>query len=679
MNGKFFIFDTSSKNITSTDGKYLSPYNGRWVLSKEPTRLLSASYGDVNEWQVLYDLENGWINVPSKPMRALGLNLSITEAKIVDVNIIGPFVDYIVQYKSDGQYLYYRDRNIDGVFVTENYTVYDPDNNTKSIIGAYDIGQTYIKQFNNSVMLYPNLRLVINGNAVVAYSYAVVPERIGTILIPFGDLLEDYMPNMYLYNNNQYIISKNSLGYIRIIRLGTNIPERIERMAQYVHRINTVDTNNLLIEREERITIEPGSLDWNNKFRIKNNVNSNISQQTLTYHVNSAYNPLYNITGLRSVSMIISDTSFTLFGILTNQETEYKFTLDFINSTLINGNIQVFYGNTQPNIYRYSLVNGINRINTQFEDQSFPIGVIVPFPISTRWSIHNEVTAVGEMSQGLLAPSMISDNKTLDMYIFSNQIYFGKDSFDLFGIRYVFDGDNIYQEGIEKIAMAFGYLFMGSNNDAAFFYSSWDKSVYSFTGSRSLNKLLSLSNRSNVKTGRYDGFSGEMIFLTEDEILKSFDGRIMNFPYKPGNNIIPTKVGAYITLADGRNIMFSPKDGLNDIFEVITEFIGIDGSTVCDYERIDLRLFSPDKSTFEFTVELQTINQDTKESEQKKIIIKGADWSADGYKTVKLIPQYKKGIGLSLRVYSEQIIYITGIEFTYESTARTSNSQRTGY
>jgi len=671
MNGSFFILDTATEEIASMTGKYLSHYNNAWVLSKEPERSAGASgYGAADEWEALYDLQNeAWLPVPEK-----NISIAAVSANIVDVNVIGSFVDYVVQYRSSGAYQYYRDRNVDGVFSTADYSVYASANYTESILGPYNKSQTYIKQFNNSVMLYPNLRMVILGNEIVSYSYTLNRNRIGTILVPFGDLADDALPSMFSDGGKQYLITKNAAGYIRIMRLGIDVPNRIERMAQYVHRINTVDPVNILIERETRITAEPGSLDWNNKFEIINDAQSQNVQNPSAWHVNSGYNPIYEITGLRSASMIVSNTVFTLYGALSDG----GFSLDFINAGIIGYGIDVFYDEVPPPAYKYTIFNGIRRIESRLENLPFPEGVIAPFPAGTKWSMHNEVAAVGEMSRGILAAGMMDGNKTLDLYLFSNQIYFGEDFFVLFGLQYIFDGDYIYQDGV-KITMAFGYIFAGCDNNAAYFYNPWDKSIYLFTGSRTLAKVMNLSNRSLVKAGRYDGFSGEMILLTEDEILKNREGIIMNFPYKPGGNITATKKGPYIELDGGNRILLSPINGGIDEFEVITEFIGVDGSTLCDYERIDVRLYSPAKTPLAFTAEMQTINQDTKESEQKRIDLKADDWSSDGYKTIKLIPQYKKGTGLSLRIYSGEEIFIAGIEFTYEPVARTANSQRSGY
>ena len=684
MNGTFFIYDNnpaSSNKATTISGKSIFPYlqENSWVLSREPEK------DDSEKWQALYNMGSGkWITKLTQSTLII-ISLLFESMKPVDINVVGPFVDFVIQYKfrkenstDPDRSLYYRYRNTDSLFITTDYSIKYEKKSNESILGPYEDNQTYIKQFNNSVMIYPNIRMNIMGNTVISYSYTQTPDRIGTVLIPFGDLIEDYIPGFYLDNGKQYFISKTGTGYIRIIRLGTSVPNRIERIAQYVHKINTVDVMNILVERNKKITVEHGSLDWNNKFEINNKIETLGAQTERKYHVNSAYNPKYEMTGLRSSSMLADDTSFNLYGQLFNQETLNGFNLNFINAFLAGGSIDVYYDEVQPSKYRFSINNNVQRFNSQFEGQEFPLGVIVPFPLGTKWSLHNEVIAVGEMSQDLLAVGLTWNNKTLDAYIFSKQIYFGQASFNLFGIQYIFDGDYIYQES-DRIAMAFGYAFVGSDNQAAYFYNLWDKSIYLFTGSRTLNKFIDLTNRALVKIGRYDGFSGEMILLTEDEVLKSREGVIMNFPYKPGNLVIPTKKGPYIEIDNGDRLLLSPRDGEIDIFEIQTEFIGVDGSTVCDYERIDIRLYSPDKMALIFLAEMQTINQDTKESEQKLITFKGGDWSSDGYKTIKLIPQYKKGTGLSLRIYCEQAIYIAGIEFTYEPVARTGNSQRSGF
>ena len=680
MNGSFFVLDTNTEEITSMKGKYISHYNETWVISKEPERSTTASgYGTADEWETLYDLETElWLQVPVKEMSALGANLTITGAYIVDQNVVGSFVDYVVQYQATTQNIYYRDRNVDGVFSTANYSVYNDQEYFNSIIGSYGAGESYITLFNNSVMLYENLRLVIQGTQAVCCSYTVTPSRIGTLLVPFGELADNAIPTMFTENQKQYVITKTPSGFMQIIRLGTDIPNRIVRMAQYVHRINTVDVINILVEREGRVTTEPGSLDWNNKFEIQNRIETADEQEKTAYRINSAYNPFWETTRNRSASLIVSDTSLTLYGTLNNKETENGYSLNFINANLSGGGIDVCFSTPPTAIYKYSIINGIQRFNSAFEGFSFPSGVIVPFPVGTIWSIQNEVVAIGQMGKELMAAGLTDSNRTLDLYLYSNQVYFGKASFVLFGVQYVFDGDYIYQDS-ERIAMAFGYMFVGCDNNSAYFYNPWDKSVYQFTGARNLLKLLSLSNRSPVKIGRYDGFSGEMVLLTEDEILKNRNGSVMNFPYVPDMDIIPTKHGPYVELEDGVRILLSPLKGDVDIYEVITGFIGVDGSTVCDYERVDVRLYSPDKTALSFVVELQTINQDTKQSEQKQITLKGNDWSVDGYKTIKLIPQHKKGTGLSLRMYSEEAIYIAGIEFTYNEASRTANSQRSGF
>jgi hypothetical protein len=229
---------------------------------------------------------------------------------------------------------------------------------------------------------------------------------------------------------------------------------------------------------------------------------------------------------------------------------------------------------------------------------------------------------------------------------------------------------------MERVCHAFGYIFLGCDIRQAYFYSTFDKSVYAFDGARSLTFAISLSNREEVMNSSYDSYSDELFMITDKEIMLNRKGIISNFKNSGYDSFFKTIKGTFF-VGNGGGVMLSPINGDIAPFELETEFLGVDGSTVCDYERVDIRLYSPDKKPLRFIVEMQTINQDTKESEQKRIDFK--DWSSDGYKTIRLTPQYKKGTGLSLRIYCEQAIYVTNIEFTYEPVARTANSQRTGF
>jgi hypothetical protein len=116
MNGVFFQYDNTT--LTDMSGKFVSPYfrsdgildpetnetndGEQWVLSREPDQRSSRTtvgvYGTANEFDVLYNLNiEKWLPIPVKNMSIAG-GITPIAANIVDVNVIGSLVDYVIQY-----------------------------------------------------------------------------------------------------------------------------------------------------------------------------------------------------------------------------------------------------------------------------------------------------------------------------------------------------------------------------------------------------------------------------------------------------------------------------------------------------------------------------------------------------------------------------------------------------
>jgi hypothetical protein len=666
-------------------GKYISPFfdgvKEKWVVSKEPVRSATASgYGKPDEWEVLFDISAGaWIPVTEKVLEINDVPYVPTRTEIADVNIIGPYVDFVIKYTNETtQAMYFHERMLDSYFRSANYSIGNADNYQKSIVGDFRNDPFRVIQFNGSVMLHDHIRMNTLLDQAVTFGYTESPVQAGVILAPYGGLKENTLIDKYTEGEDQYLIYTDSNGAKIVMCLSSKIENRIERIGQYISKINTVDVKNLMVEYEGNIIqLENGSIDWNNKFEIISNIKDAGVYPLTTYHVNSAYNPNYEITGKRSCSLVADDVVFTLYGELSILTDIGKYGIKLQHNVF--NDIDVFWDTESPAIYKYSANGDTIYEKSALGGIAFPNGVIVPFPVGTEWPIQNDIQAIGYMQSNTMGQGLLLENRTMEIYMYNAQVYYGSSSFVLYGIQYVFDGDYIYTAlGMERIAMAFGYQFLGCDNSSAYFYSLWDKGVYSFNGARDLQKIINLSNRKEIKSGRYDSYSGEMIITARGEILKIRENIIMNFPAEPGNIIIPTKKGPYIQLTDGSFIKHQPQGESIDEFNLETEYLGVDGSTVCDYERMDIRLHSTEKNAVKLEIGVKTINQDTKESEARTVNVLARDWSEDGYKTIRITPKYKKGTGAALSIRSLDLIQVVNIEFTYEALGRTANSRNNG-
>jgi hypothetical protein len=64
-----------------------------------------------------------------------------------------------------------------------------------------------------------------------------------------------------------------------------------------------------------------------------------------------------------------------------------------------------------------------------------------------------------------------------------------------------------------------GMKFIGVSTNAAFFWSSYDNSIYSFNGSQQLNREQQIYGKGNLITGAFCQFDDRLSLLFEDGLI----------------------------------------------------------------------------------------------------------------------------------------------------------------
>jgi hypothetical protein len=96
-------------------------------------------------------------------------------------------------------------------------------------------------------------------------------------------------------------------------------------------------------------------------------------------------------------------------------------------------------------------------------------------------------------------------------YTLANQLPIAYDFFNLFGQLYGFDGTKIFRIPVngatvgtpEQVALASGLTFVANSPTVAWFYSTFDNTMYVFTGGQKVEKWQEMTGTSAVQSGAY--------------------------------------------------------------------------------------------------------------------------------------------------------------------------------
>jgi hypothetical protein len=183
-----------------------------------------------------------------------------------------------------------------------------------------------------------------------------------------------------------------------------------------------------------------------------------------------------------------------------------------------------------------------------------------------------------------------------------NFISFGQDIFTIYGNQYFFDGQGIYYMQTETtggiisqfVCYALGMKFLSNSGSEGYFWSPWDKKIWAFTGSNTLIEKLSM-----------DGVEGDplvSVFNSHEQILwilfnnRTFgikSGKDCKITYDyPGTDLLTTSSGIAI-VGEGGHKVLSPRIETNSPLKLYTKWIGKDSASIIKFLGWDITLVAP--------------------------------------------------------------------------------------
>lgn len=478
---------------------------------------------------------------------------------------------------------------------------------------------------------------------------------------------------------------------------------KLYKISDYLFQINTVGLNNVLVESksDESYEIIRGAVPYINEMipdGIKN-------MKLLLGEDGSAYNDIwYEAAG---VNVNLDDKIPTSSGLLPAVEASLFVDSDnldeFNNSVVKDGRplfkpmtdglgaedeLAVYYTHTQMAtdiIYRYSLINNIKSKNGKFTDNSWWSTadiIILPLGVGSKYSSVNYISSTISLPDTYNARIYVKNNTAYVIYNAATQIYHSNAVFTIYASTYYYDGQAIYYTGSinqttsnELVCYAIGMKFLANSGTEAYFYSDYDKAIYTFTGSNTLTKTTPISMFGEPISSVFSSYNQTLYLLNSEGSVLALSGESSALFPNTGAKSLESIVGGCAFIGDGEWSVYSPKDGEILPIDVETDWIG-DSGQLYQFMFGDI-IFYDHEPKEEVTIELflQSMNGNDTKTWSKPLSIKKTEWKADTYR-VRINPDNTIGNAFKIGVRSNDEIHIMSIAIESKKVSSYNNAPK---
>ena len=541
-----------------------------------------------------------------------------------------------------------------------------------------------------------HFKLLVNGLSVAGVAFK---KSLFTVV---GDHTEY---NIQLTETGYIMMIDNILFYIDKTSDARKL--RIKKVADYNFITNVLDNNNYISEdRSGNITIFRTAIPYNNEHQLsigeiilqKNTITNDTWYQAAGNNVQltekNCSTSLLTVAITLPIALnaadrkaFISEAINQRFPIMKPVLGNFYDVDESIDSfyTLRSAETSIKYKTTNRKTddphgdYRYDLwgkpVNNVLKEGTQWYITTS--SVMLPIPIGATVEGVNYITPTVKLLDNMRARLVSAQNRTMMGYLLSNTIYYGDTIFTIYGSNYYYDGQAIYYLGGGDtivntfVCYALGMKYLSNSGSEAYFYSDWEKRLFIFTGSNTMQPIDFLSNKGFVRDAVYSS-KEQVLYLLTDEEDKDTDELIIRTPQDIGSVdvdkgaiLLGTCNGVAVTYGDDINAswrIFSPVLGTPDKFVLATQFLGSDAA-VSNFAYTDIVLFATkeeQKTPKRLKLKLTTLNGKEMEVETKDVVINPTDWQGRNVR-IRMTPKYPKGNSFKLAITTDDLIHITFI------------------
>ena len=496
---------------------------------------------------------------------------------------------------------------------------------------------------------------------------------------------------------------------------------KLEKIADYIYRTNTLTGNNLFIDSKETFYGQRGFIPFNGEELITldsiSSFYSSIDDENTdgndNYFTGSGYN--INMTDMqkRGISYILPAATIPLI-VDSNQTEDFTFQLASNKKEITKPllyNQFTYKDDAVDHFYTQSLDTTSIKYQVGKKMETTSVGDIAIYGIATYdvdkegfvWYVTSDVyfypmgiaspvkginylSSTVDMTDNYTVRLYRTQNVTFPVYNPTTEVYKGSTIFTIYGYNYSFDGQSIYYLGSGDATgensfacYALGMQFLANSGTEAYFYSPFEKRIYLFTGSNTLQIADSLSRMGDIIDSIYSSCE-QILYLMDSNgniIAKSQNDMCVLEGQDTSYHFEGTDSG--MVLAKGFNYkkfrLYKTDEEEWLPFTYETEFLG-DNDKLFRVSNVDITFYKGGDDTVKGNLKFTMVFDKTPPKEEvQDFKITKVDWEPTHLKKVRFVPKNGQSVkAFKFGLESDDYIYVANVCINVEEISSNTNA-----
>lgn len=517
-----------------------------------------------------------------------------------------------------------------------------------------------------------------------------------------------------------YILDNNSLFIFQTRQNTTDM--KFRKVSDYLFATDYLIRNKLIVDSNGKITFEKGFIPYNGEeILYPQNLEFPLGSDNEdldgndTYFTACGYNVQMNDMNKRSTSFLLPAAEIPLvvrgedaedfdFQLMTNKK---ELTKPFIRNVFDYKDdvVDHYYTHAKKSTsITYQVSHKMEYYSEGEEEQNYGVKTydinkegqtwwitkdiqIFPLGFATQLTGVNYLSSSIDMSDDYSVRLYRTQNVTFPVYNPESEVYRSSTIFTIYGYNYSFDGQAIYYLGSgddttasQFTCYALGMKFLANSGTEAYFYSDFEKRLYIFTGSVTLQSSDSLAREGEIIDSLFSSSEQILYLLMSDGklIMKSQSDMCIIEDIPTTKRLESTETGAI--LVDGNSYA---KYRLNRTDETEwvpldyqTEYIGKNDS-LFKIGSVEITFFKgTDVSDIKGVFSFDCMNDKLKVNEKIPFNITKKDWDESQLVKVKITPKNNVLKAFKFGIKSDDYYHIANVNILLDEVSDNTNAQK---